>query len=747
MIINKKLKRTMLESKSQYIGSLVLIVFSCLLFTMFNLVSKNLTQLSISFEKDYKQEDANFTTTLRLSNIETLEAKFNMNIEETKSFDYSISEDKTLRIFSENRKVNIPAIIQGKSLNRGDILIDPSYGKSNNLNIGDNIKINNRNFIISGFMSLPNYIYPLKSESDIMNDPNSFGVAVINKEDFNSLNKGNVSYSIRFNGDRSNIDNKIFDFKDYLRSENIILLSWMNTSDNPRVTYFTAKLSGIDKMSSSMPMSVLLLTCILTGIVMYRMLQREAIIIGTLYALGYRKKEIMKHYLLYPIVISLVGGILGTILGLLTLKPMMNYYVSFFNIPVGYLSYDINYIIISILLPIFFLVICSYFVVNKSLKNSPIQLMRGGAEKNKVGFLERKVNLERLSFNTKFKIRELLRSIPRSTFLLLGIIMSTMLLLMGFASKSSMDSLLKESFNEAFKYNYHYVFNALQNGKPENGEPFLEVPFAMKYDNKTNFTVYGVNPDSKYISFKDKSGNILKPDRIIITRPLADKLNIAPKDTLKLIDRLDSKEYSITVDSIAETFVGQYVYMPLDTLNNMLGFPSGSYIGLWSTEKIDIPENKLLTVVTVDDMKKAFDTMTKPLQAVIGSIAFISFILGLIVIYVVTSLTIEENKDNISLLKVLGYRKKEIYSLILNSSRFIVVLGYILGVPLLLGSLTALFKSMTKEMSISFPVTINYIYVLIGFVIIYLTFELSKLLSRKKINRISMAEALKLRIE
>ncbi|NYC52819.1 ABC-type antimicrobial peptide transport system permease subunit [Clostridium beijerinckii] len=369
-----------------------------------------------------------------------------MSIEETKSFDYLLSEDKTLRIFSENKKVNIPAIIQGKALNSGEILIDPSYGKANKLDIGDNIEINDRNFIISGFMSLPNYIYPLKSESDIMNDPSSFGVAVISKEDFNILNKGNVSYSIRFNGDRSNVDSKISEFKDYLRNENIILISWMNTSDNPRVTYFTAKLSGIDKMSSSMPIAVLLLTCILTGIVMYRMLKREAVIIGTLYALGYRKNEIMKHYILYPIVVSLVGGILGTLLGLLTLRPMMNYYILFFNIPVGSLTYDISYIIISILLPIFFLLICSYFVVNKSLKNSPIQLMRGGAEKNKVGFLERKVNLERFNFNTKFKIRELLRSIPRSIFLLLGIVMSTMLLLMGFASKSSIDSLLKESF-------------------------------------------------------------------------------------------------------------------------------------------------------------------------------------------------------------------------------------------------------------------------------------------------------------
>ncbi|WP_097025622.1 ABC transporter permease [Clostridium peptidivorans] len=747
MIVNKKIKRTMLESKSQYLGSLLLIIFSCLLFTMFNLLSVNLTGLLSSFEGDYKQEDANFMSSKKLNNIEVLESKFNMSIEETKSVDYSISKDKTLRIFRENTKVDIPAIIEGKTLSGGDILINPSYAKANKLKIGDSIKIYNKNFTISGFMSLPNYIYPLKSESDILNDPNSFGIAVIGKADFDSLNKGNSFYAIRFNGDRNNLDNRISEFKDYLRTEDVFILRWMNVTDNPRVTYMTAKLNGIDEMSSLMPISILLLTCILTGIVMWRMLKREAVIIGTLYSLGYRKKEIMKHYLLYPLVISLLDGVIGTILGTMTLRPMISYYVSYFNIPISSLSFNISYLVISVLLPVIFLIICGYFVVNKSLKDSPVELMRGGKEKNKVSFIERAVKLHKLSFNTKFKIRELLRSIPRSGFLLLGIIMATMLLLMGFAAKSSMDYLIKDSFSEAFKYNYQYVFNSAENGKPEKGEAFSEIPFALKSDSKLTFTVYGVSPNSQYISFKDKAGNVLKSDKVIITRPLADKLNINSKDTVSVINRLDSKEYSITVDSIAETYVGNYIYIPLDKLNDMLRFPSGSYTGLWSSERIDIPENKLLAAVTVDDMRNAFNTMTKPLQAVIGGIAFISFIIGLIVIYVVTSLTIEENKENISLMKVLGYRKKEIYSLILNSSSFIVVIGYILGVPLLLASLSAMFKSITKDMSVSFPVTINYIYVLVGFVIIYLTYELSKLLSRRKINRISMAEALKSRME
>jgi putative ABC transport system permease protein len=746
MIINKKIKRTMVESKSQYFGSLVLIILSCLLYTMFNLLSLNMSRLSTSFEKAYKQEDANFVTGSKLGNLEALEARFNMSLEETKTLDYSVSEEKTLRIFSENKKINIPAVIEGTPLKDSHILVDPAYAKANKIMLGDNIKIFNKTFSVSGFMSLPNYIYPLRTEADIMNDPKNFGIAVISKADFQSLNKGLSSYAIRFN-DKTDIENKMVQLKDYLRGQNIMILSWMNVTDNPRVTFVTAKLDGINQMSSSAPIAILLLTCILTGIVMWRMLKREAVIIGTLYALGYKKREIMKHYLMYPLAISFLGGILGTLLGALTLRPMLKFMVSYFNIPVGTINFNINYMVTSLVLPVFFLIICSYFVINKSLKSSPVELMRGGDQKTKVSFIERRLNLGKLNFNTKFMIREQLRSIPRSLFLLLGITMATMLLLMGFASKSSMDSLMKDSFNEAFKYNYHYVFNSIQQGTPAKGEAFSEIPSSLQENSKLNFAVYGISANSKYISFNDKEGNLLKSDKIMITRPLADKLNLKPKDTIKLINRLDSKEYSITIDSIAETYVGQYIYVPLDKLNAMLGLPGGSYMGLWSTEKLDLPEERLLATVTVEDMRKAFDTMTKPLQSAIGIIAFMAFIIGLVVIYVVTSLTIEENKDNISLMKVLGYRKKEVYSLILNSSSFIVVLGYILGVPLLLSSLKAMFSSITKDMSVSIPVTINYIYILVGFVVIYLTYELSKLISRRKVNRISMVEALKARLE
>lgn len=742
MVINKKVKRTMLENRSQYLGSFLLIVLSCLLFTMFNLLSYNMSHISSSFEKNYNQEDANFMVNKKIDNVSALETKFNMNMEETKTLDYPVSAQKTLRIFSENIKIDIPAIIKGNNLKGGDILIDPAYAKANKLNIGNHMNIYGKSFKISGFMSLPNYIYPLKSETDIVNNPNNFGIAVISKNDFRKL-KGSSFYAVKFNKSSSNLNSKMSDLKKYLKNSHAIILNWTNIDENPRVTYMDAKLSSINKMSSSTPMAILLITCMLIGIVLWRMLKKESTIIGTLYALGYTKLEITGHYLLYPLSIAAAGGIIGTALGALASKPMVSLMLDYFNMPMNSMNFTAKYITASILLPIVFLGICSYFVIRNSLKYSPVQLMRNSCGKNEVNFMEANLKLDRLKFPTKFKIREQLRNIPRSVFLLLGVTLATMFLLFGFTAKSSMDYLMKNSFNEAFKYNYTYIFNSIQNGKPESGEAFCEIPLSLKSNSKMSLTAYGINPDSRYISLKNKSGNSLDKNRIIITKPLADKLGLKPNGTLHVINKLDSKEYSIKIDEIAESYLGQYVYMPIEEFNQMFGYQPKSYMGLWSSNKLQIPENKLLTTVTTDDVKGAVDSMTQPLQISIGTISVISFIIGLIVIYVVTSLIIEENKKNIGIMRILGYRKKEIYSLVLNSSSLIVITGYTLGVPLIHMFLSSLLNSVTKDMTIFFPMTVNYFYILLGFVIIYFTYELSKVLSKRKVNGISMTDSLK----
>ena len=747
MVINKKVIRTMLESKSQYLGSMVLIILSCLSFTMFTMLSDNMDRLFRNFSGDYAQEDSDFMTDQPISDFAGVEEEQKLLIEEGKTLDYAMTEQQTLRIFTLNSRVNVPAVINGELPANGELLLDPAYAKANGLRIGDRITIAGKEFRLAGLMSLPNYIYPLKSDSDLMSDPKTFGIAVVREEDFLTIGQGNSFYQIRFTDRTRPIEDQITAFKDYLYGKGINILTWNNTTANPKVTYVTTKMQGINKVSKAMPLAILLLTCILSGIVLFRMVKRESAIIGTLYALGYRKKEIMKHYLRYPFTIAIFGGCIGTLIGSLLLTPMLQFMISYFNMPVDRVDFRFDYLLLSLALPILFLSGAGYLVVNKALRSSPLNLIRGQGEDGKLGLIERHIKLDRFSFPMKFRIREQLGSIARSLFLVLGVILATMLLMMGFASKSSLDNLMKNSFEDAYRYNYSYVFNKMQTEAQAEGEAFSELPFVLSSDKNVNITVYGVSPNSKYVAFQDKAGNRLRSDQVMMTSALADKLGFQEGDVLKLRNQLNSKEYTLRVDRIAASYIGNYIYMPLADLNTLVGYPTESYMGLWSDKKLNIDQNQLLTTVSREDIKNAFSTILAPIQSVIGAAAFFAFLIGLVVIYVVTSLVIEENKENISLLKIIGYRKKEVYKMVLNGSVFAVILGYLLGVPILLISLGALYSSLTQEMSFAMPITIHYYFILIGFVIIYLTYEISKLFSRRKVNRISMNEVLKSRLE
>lgn len=748
MIINKKIKRTMRENKSQYIGSVILIVLNCLLFTMMGQLASNMTSMTNSFVTDNVQEDASFVTSIPLTNIAELESRFDAKIEEGSTFDYTFDNGKTLRIFSENTKVNIPAILKGNALGTNEILIDPGYANANGIQIGSNIKIMETTFKVAGFMSLPNYIYVLKSENDILGDPNTFGIAMIGKKDYAAFNRGSSFYSIAFNSDKSGIAAQETAFRNYFKSNNINISQWSDIADNKRVSYVTVKVEAISKATTTVPVVILLLSCILTSIVLYRLINQESVIIGTLYAQGYRRKEIKKHYMMYPITIALSGSIIGTAAGALLLKPMLNFMLTYFNLPVKPIVYNPLLILISLFIPLIFLYLSANFVLNKVLKLSPVALMRGERQKSEVNLIERKLKLDKFKFSTKFKLRQQLRSLSRLTFLFLGVVVATMLLLFGFTAKSSIDYLLKDNLRNTFKFEYEYIYNSLHTEQPPAGaQPFSSSKFTLTSDSKIEFNVVGISSGTSYIILKDKSGKTLTTDKIIITKPLADKLKVKAGDTLNLVNKLDSKEYTLIIDAIADTYIGEYIFMPLDKFNAMLKYPDGSYIGLWSKDKLDIPEHMLYGVQSINDSINAFDTLLAPLQTTIGTIAAVSFLIGLLVIYIVTSMIIEENKKNISMMKIFGYRKKEVNSLILNSSSFMIVLGYIVGIPLILATMTTFYGSFTESLNLTLPVKISYAYILVGFAVIYCAYVLSKYMTKKKINRISMSEALKSGIE
>ncbi len=747
MALNRRFWRILKENMLRYIGIFVLIMLGSYTFVLAAGLAQNLAALVTTFTEEHMQEDLSFKTDRPIPDIPGMENAAGAIIEEYYSLDDALSESLTLRLLSETARVNTPAVVEGQALTGpGEILVDPAFAAANSYTVGSQIEAAGESFTVVGYVSLPHYIYPVPHVYDIMYSPESFGVGVINRTEFEGLGLSNVErfYSVRFNDRSESLNRQAVQLRELLHAEGIAVSEWIDITGNRRANIVWASITGMRTMSVPMPAAMILLCCLIIGIMIWRMVRHEAVIIGTLYAQGYRRRELIAHYMSIPLLLAFAGGVAGSVFALPSIEPAVMAMVSYYNVPVIDIELSALNVLIGILTPVLFLGLSSYLVIRSELKRSPAELMKGDEQKNQVNPLERALKLERFKFNTKFKLREQLRSISRLLFLLLGVTSASVLMLFGFTIMNSMNQVFQSDITDTYRFEYEYAFRELQYGEaPEGAEVFTAGRFYPEHNERIEFYVTGIEPDSPGLILRDGKGNPLPNDQTNITKPLADRLGVKDGDSVRLVSKEDGRAYTFHIDAIADSLAEQFIFMPITEYNLLLGLPENSYMGLFSTRELDIPAGQLSGMKSLGDIPSAMDELLGPMIFMIVMMTLTASVVALIIIYLVTSLLIEESRNTISLFKIFGYRRREIHSLILNSSTLVIVAGFLIGIPVALVSFGVVYGYLGDMINFVLPTIISPLSVLLCFVLIMLTYQLSKWLSSKKVDTISMSEALK----
>ncbi len=743
MILRRRIWRILMENKGRYIGILILIILGSYTFVVATGVGNNLEKLVSGFAEEYMQEDLSFSTDRPIADPDSLEGEAGAAIEAYQSFDVTLPGGQPLRLLSPCTKVNIPAVKSGRGLqNPGDILLDPYFSAAQGFNIGDSIEIGGRTFNVVGTMALPHYIYALKNIYDVL-PPSGFGVGLISAEEFKSFPGTATVYSVRFAG-RENLNAQAANLHSLLEDNGYALSDWVDAINNKRIRMPWASITGVKTMSVPMPSAMFLLCCLILGVMIWRMVRADGVVIGTLYAQGYRRKELTRHYMAIPLILAAIGGVAGTLMGLPCIKPAINAMVSYYNVPTNGIALSPLNAVTGVLMPVIFLGLAGFLVIHRELKKTAGELMKGDEKKTKVNILERSFRLERFKFSTKFKLREQLRSIPRLLFLLLGVTGASVLMLFGFTINHSMNVVFKGGMDEMYSFRWEYSFKEIQHGAiPEGAEPFNAIRCYPEGRESVEFYITGIAPDSSGITLRDTQSSELPKDQVNITRPLSQRLKLRPGDTISFVNKLDGSTYSLRIDGIADTYAGQFIYIPLSELNGMTGQAEDSYSGLFSMRELDINERLLSGVKDLQNLTSAMDDIALPMVTMVVFMTVIAGLMGAIIIFLVTSLMIEESHTTISLLKVFGYKKREVGKLILNSSTPAVIAGFCLGVPVMLISANAMYGYLGEMINLVLPIVVNPMYILISFVLIMLVYELTKMLCGRKLAGISMSEALK----
>ncbi len=220
--LNKRYKKELKSDAGKYIAIFLFLVFFIGAMSGFfvsdNSVASNYEESHIK----YNVEDGHIAFNIKPDEtvVSDIETKNVLKLYPLFYKEEKIKElDDTLRIYADRETVNTECVLDGKMPETViEIALDRMYADNNDLKVGSVITIRDTAYTVSGLIAVPDYSCLFQSNSDMMFDAISFGVAVLSSEGFDEMSDAHLTYNYAFK-----YDNAISDDKDAnTRSEALI---------------------------------------------------------------------------------------------------------------------------------------------------------------------------------------------------------------------------------------------------------------------------------------------------------------------------------------------------------------------------------------------------------------------------------------------------------------------------------------------------------------------------------------------
>lgn len=464
--------------------------------------------------------------------------------------------------------------------------------------------------------------------------------------------------------------------------------------------------NSIQNLSKLFPVIFFAVAIFVSLISMNRMVEDDRLEIGTLKSLGFSNRHIMIKYGIFSFMATLLGGIIGGILGVMIIPSLIfNIYGLLFTIPNFQLSFNLPVTILGVVLSAVCICGATILTVFKVLKENTADLMRAKAPKQgKRVFLESQKWLwNRLTFSKKVTIRNLFRYKKRAFVTILGIAGCTALMLCGFGIKDSIVDIATMQYVETYQFDAMAYTKDLSSEEKEtllNDEKILsyeEVELISGYVEDISVTMYVVQDDSElsnFVHLVDKETQevpALQDNQVIITDKLADLLNIHLEDMITIVDT-NHQSYTYQVSAIVKNYIGHSIYVKKDTYEKDGNIYQANVLYL-HTGELESEEKELLSsqllesesVIQVMFITSFIDSVTDmlgSLDKVVVILIVLAAMLSFVVLYNLSNINIQERKREIATLKVLGFYHQEVDNYITKENVILTLLGIGLGLVL-----------------------------------------------------------------
>lgn len=657
-----------------------------------------------SFEK-YRIENGNFTLDSQATEekLEELEQEGvtiyeNFYLDEPVDVDLDGTSDGTMRIFKKREEVNLVCLMKGTFPETADeIAIDRMYADNNSLAVGDTITVGGKELKITGLVALSDYSALFSDPGDLMFDSVKFGVSVLTPEGFAAFPDTHMKYCYSWLYEKKPADDTeekemADDFLEVLAAKTDIsgyLPGYLN-----QAIRFTGDDMGGDKAMVEVLLYILIaIMAFVFAVTTNNTIQKEAAVIGTLRASGYTRRELLLHYISLPILVTILAAVIGNILGYTVFKGIVaDMYYGSYSLPTYETRWNAEAFCLTTLVPFVIMAVINVVLIREKLKISPLRFLRkdlGSTRRSKA------VRLPNFKFFNRFRIRILIQNRASYLTLFIGIVFANILLLFGMMMSPLLSHYQEETINNMLaKYQYilsvpdeldveeNSLLGMVQKllmpsleTENENAEKFCMESLKMIPEKEgkdgESITIYGIEPDSKYVE-ADFSG--LSEKGVLLSDGFQQKYGIKTGDTISLKEPYGSKTYEFQVGGFYDYPGALAFFMPAESFQSLFDKKEAYFNGYFSDEELtDLDDDYVTTTITQDDLTKVSRQLDVSMGEMFQLFNVFSLILFALLIYLLTKLIIEKNASSISMVKILGYKNREIVSLYLVSTTWVVI--------------------------------------------------------------------------
>jgi len=701
--------------------------------------------------ENYRVEDGNFQATFIINDsiLQKIEEENDIKVYYLPYVSKKINNDHDLRIYNisdrQNNNVDLFDVMKGRiPSNDYEIALDRLYCENNGIEVGDYITIDNKQYLVTSYVSLIDYQTLFKNNADTMFQSSTFSIALVNDSTFSLFGPTNLTQNYVYRYNNRNLTDKEINQKeqDITKYIYVNLLSSGNHLENIVVKSNNQSINfSIEDIKGDL--ATLELLCLLIGLgvlLVFSLSIKNDIVndskaIGTLKALGYHNSDILFHYLILPTLTTFLSAIIGNILAYTVMK---DYFVSLYYHSYSLMSYTTYYsakaLIVTTIIPLASIFIMNVIIIMHYLRVPILNFLHSRVElkgKKKVKQLSNKIK-----FTSRFRLRVAFSNIGTFISLIIGSLVACLILLFGLILMPTLNH-YKDRVVESQIAPYQTILKSdVETNIP--AEKYLVV--TLQYD-EDEITVYGLFKTNDSSFLKDIN---IEPNKAVINSTLYEKYLLKRNDTIELYQKYSNDSYKLDISGVYNNESTLTIFIDSNTFIETFGTLRYLY-GYWSNEPLsDVSDDFIYKVITTKDVYGFADQLIDSFGRIVHIYVVAVIILFALLILMLSKTVMEKNTLQISMLKILGYNQSEISTIYTLTIGIMVLISVLVATPisgLLLSKLwwVVMGSRMKGYIPVYIPIWIYFVVfgALVG------SFILSFLIEKIKIKKIPLSIALK----